>query len=505
MLSSPDFKVTPQQAAFLKFVVEQTLAGNVGEIKGYTVATQVFGRGADFDQSIDPIVSIQAGRLRRALERYYLTAGKNDPIRIDIPKGTYAPTFSEPVPGHQPIAAEPAAAVRVMTTWPAVLVQPLVNLTDNGVDDYVSIGLTTELNHALSYYREIRVLETPDRDLKSTPRKPDIDFSIGGSIRRDPAGVTLTFRLSDARKRARIWSGKYQADLETAKMISFQENLAAEVAVRVAGDNAAISKYIAGASRNKPALELTSYEAMLRYWDSINRLTPQSLVRAIQTLELAVTREPAYGQTWSMLGALYADNYGLEIADLATPLEKAAEFSQKGIYLDPINRRARMILGYIRFMENRLPEARREAEAAYRLCPNSLLSLDVVGWLTALAGAWEHGVNYIEKAISVNPYYRPWVRHALVLNWFRKADYEKAHRETLHLTMPDFFWDRLLKASVCGHLDHIEEGQAHVRALLTLKSDFTQRGRILIGRYVKFDDITDRIIEGLGKLDMKIA
>ena len=120
MLSSPDFNATPQQTAFLKFVVNQTLAGNAAQIKCYTVATEVFGRGPDFDQSIDPVVSIQAGRLRRAIERYYLTTGQNDPARIDIPKGTYVPTFSEQLPDNQLIAAEPAASVSVRDTWPVI-------------------------------------------------------------------------------------------------------------------------------------------------------------------------------------------------------------------------------------------------------------------------------------------------------------------------------------------------------------------------------------------------
>jgi hypothetical protein len=70
--------------------------------------------------------------------------------------------------------------------------------------------------------------------------------------------------------------------------------------------------------------------------------------------------------------------------------------------------------------------------------------------------------------------------------------------------MPELFWDPLLKASACGHLGRIEEGQGCVRALLALKPDFAQRGRILIGRYVKFEDIVERIIEGLGKLGLEI-
>ena len=91
ILASPDIRATPHQIAFLKFVVKRTQEGKVNSIKGYTMATEVFGRREDFDQSIDPIVSIQAGGLRRALSRYYEAAGKNDPIRINIPNGTYVP------------------------------------------------------------------------------------------------------------------------------------------------------------------------------------------------------------------------------------------------------------------------------------------------------------------------------------------------------------------------------------------------------------------------------
>jgi adenylate cyclase len=505
MLGSPDLNATPQQSALLKYVVNQTLAGNADRIKGYTVATEVFGRRADFDQSIDPIVSIQASRLRRAMERYYETAGKNDPIRIDIPKGGYVPTFDEQLPGDQPIAAEQAAAVGAMAAWPTVLVRPLANLTANPDDDYLSIGLTAELAHALSHYREIRVLEALHRDQKSISRVTDTDFIIEGSVRRDPAGVKVTISLSDAKKGIQIWSGKYLGDLEAAKMISFQEDVAAEVAVRMAGGNAVIPRHLSGASKNKVVPELTTYEAMLRFWEYDTLRTRQSYVRAIRALEHAVGREPGCGQIWSMLAAQYADNCGLETVDQPTPLKKAVEFAQRGINLEPTSRGARAILAYVRLLENNLQEACREAETAYHLCPNSLIVLDTIGWVMALAGEWERGVNYIKKAIQLNPYYRPWVHHALCFNWFRVGNYEKAYRETLNFMMPECHWDPLLKASACGHLGRIEEGQAFVRALLALKPDFAQRGRILIGRFVKFDDIVDRIAEGLNAVGIKIS
>ena len=75
--------------------MNQTLAGKASVIKDDTVAAEVFGRGPDFDRHIDPIVSIHASILRWKLKRYYLTAGKNDPIRIDIHPGPYVPVFKK--------------------------------------------------------------------------------------------------------------------------------------------------------------------------------------------------------------------------------------------------------------------------------------------------------------------------------------------------------------------------------------------------------------------------
>ncbi len=95
MLDSPDFHATPQQTALLKYIVNQAQDDKASEIKDSTVASALFGRGPDYDCSIDPIVSIQVDILRRVLARYYKNAGKNDSIHINFPPGTYVPVFTK--------------------------------------------------------------------------------------------------------------------------------------------------------------------------------------------------------------------------------------------------------------------------------------------------------------------------------------------------------------------------------------------------------------------------
>jgi adenylate cyclase len=146
--------------------VETALAGRSHEIKGYTVATQVFGRGEEFNQATDPIVSIQANKLRRALERYYLVAGQNDPVRIDIPKGTYVPLFRETrhLGDEQPFKERRKTETTRTSTWPTIVVQSFENLTGNGDLEYMGIGIATEIALEITRYQEIRVLrQTPEK------------------------------------------------------------------------------------------------------------------------------------------------------------------------------------------------------------------------------------------------------------------------------------------------------------------------------------------------------
>ena len=87
ILASAHFDASDRNRSFLSYVVEEALEGRTDRIKAYIIATEVFGRDPTFDPQVDSIVRIEAGRLRRSLERYYLTDGRVGRLRIDIPRG----------------------------------------------------------------------------------------------------------------------------------------------------------------------------------------------------------------------------------------------------------------------------------------------------------------------------------------------------------------------------------------------------------------------------------
>ena len=115
VLQSSHFRSTGRLSDFLRFAVESTLNGNSAALKESVIGVEVFGRPADYDPRTDPVVRVEARRLRAKLLEYYHEEGAQDPFRIQIPKGGYTPTFvsaQQPAPNRRLwiVAAAVAAA-----------------------------------------------------------------------------------------------------------------------------------------------------------------------------------------------------------------------------------------------------------------------------------------------------------------------------------------------------------------------------------------------------------
>ncbi len=104
ILKSGPLHQSQRRQRFLEYVVSETLAGRGDRLKGYAIALAVFDRPESFDPVVDPLVRIEAGRLREKLREYYEGAGRSDPIHIDLPKGGYAAHIEF----RQPVAVAPA-------------------------------------------------------------------------------------------------------------------------------------------------------------------------------------------------------------------------------------------------------------------------------------------------------------------------------------------------------------------------------------------------------------
>ncbi|HLK69074.1 MAG TPA: hypothetical protein VKU19_36830 [Bryobacteraceae bacterium] len=126
IIAGPQFENADRLIRFLTFVVEEALAGRGDSLKESLIGVEVFGRATDYDPKVDPIVRVQARRLRAKLDTWYESGGQASTIRISLPKGGYAPEFG-PAPAPvvapapelalQPVTGPTAAARNRPTTW----------------------------------------------------------------------------------------------------------------------------------------------------------------------------------------------------------------------------------------------------------------------------------------------------------------------------------------------------------------------------------------------------
>jgi TolB-like protein len=113
ILESAPFAGSERMRRFLSFAVSETLAGRLTALKEYTIGVQVFDRPVSFDPGFDPIVRVEARRLREKLDVYYRSHGRNDDVIIELPKGAYAARFRrrDPAPKHGARVGLPSVSI----------------------------------------------------------------------------------------------------------------------------------------------------------------------------------------------------------------------------------------------------------------------------------------------------------------------------------------------------------------------------------------------------------
>lgn len=284
ILASPQFHAPERGRRFLQYIVEETLEGHSERLKAYMIAQVVFGRDASFDAQNDPVVRIEAGRIRRALERYYLVCGSNDPIRITIPKGGYATQFSSgentsiasevaasqdhenlqsqtgqqgpttyrhlllpigvpalfgamailalirplesylspPQATRTPVASTPTNRIRIT-------VDPLVALDGTVQTANFAKGLGDQLIAKLMEVQNLVVL-TPGRSgaVTSGPH-----FNLQGSALVESTIVHLHIRLIDGADGVVVWANQYDRDLSGQTILDVEDDIAVQIAMEI--------------------------------------------------------------------------------------------------------------------------------------------------------------------------------------------------------------------------------------------------------------------------------
>ena len=235
MLASPTFQQVDRLKRFLSFIVTETIAGRGDQLKEYVVGVQVFGKESSFDPRTDPIVRVQARRLRARLARYYREDGQTDETVIDLPKGGYLPVFKRREGGGAIAGGPSARPWSAGTPWPSC---PSTITARPATSDYVCKGVRQEIIHGLARVAALRVIAWDPADL--TPRRGGrrdrraasaAAMIITGSIQGSGERLRVTTQLVDAASGRYCWSESI--DGQAQDLFALQEQVAETVVKRL--------------------------------------------------------------------------------------------------------------------------------------------------------------------------------------------------------------------------------------------------------------------------------
>lgn len=468
ILDSADFDATDRAHRFLSHVVDETLAGRGDRIKAYSIAVEVFGRDASFDPQSDPIVRIEAGHLRRALERYYLTAGVADPILITIPKGGYVPAFSRrpqqtssaepPAPAAPPVDATPSrvgprpflaatallAAVLVAGSFawwwtssgtgpraperPRMLVQPFDDLTGTEASAAIAGGLTQEVVGQLSKFKDIVVVESVDT--RPDGSAPLSRFTLAGSVSLSADSFRLRVRFLNRADGSILWANSYDGKIDVGELVRAQSDIARNVATTLAQSYGVIFKADASIHMDNPPDDWAAYSCTLSFYAYRAEADMNRLQGVRDCLERAVARFPNYATAWGLLSQAYIDgvrfSFPFDPRKSPETIALALAAAKRAVELDPFNVRGLQAEMIALFFNKDVDAALMVGKQAMEINPNDTELMSEYGSWLAQSGNWAEGCQLIAEAVERNPARMAYSEAELALCQYFAGDYEKA-------------------------------------------------------------------------------
>jgi serine/threonine-protein kinase len=398
ILASATFVNSGRLSRFLRYAVEGAARGRSAQLKEYAVALAVFDKRESFDPRYDPIVRVEAGRLRTRLKHYYDTEGQQDPLLVDLPKGSYVPRFAAHQGKNVDAPAEPYSLN-------SIAVLPFADHSPDRNQEYFCDGMTEELINALTKLRGLHVsawtsalrLRGQTDDILKISQQLKVGAVVAGSVRKAGDRLRITVQLIGTADGRYLWSEIY--DRELKDVFSIQEEISqaivAKLKVRIA-EKHLVRRYTES---------FDAYNLYLKGRYHWNQRSERSLKKGIGYFEQAIALDPQYAPAYSGLADSYSllGNYG--VLPAKNVKAKALTAALKAVEIDSTLAEAHTALGHVKATYCwDWPGAKQEYQTAISL---NAAYPTVHHWyaITYLAplGMLDAALVEMEKAEELNP------------------------------------------------------------------------------------------------------
>jgi len=436
VLGSATFRQVDRLKRFLGFIVQETIAGRGDQLKEYVIGVQVFDKETSFDPRADPIVRVQARRLRARLVRYYREEARPDELVIELPKGRYSPVFKQ----REGAATARRSIGAALLTQNTVAVLTFADTSAAGDQAHVCSALRHEIIHALTGIEALRVLAwDPEPGQVSDPRHAvdtlHVAVVVTGSVRASGQKLRVTAHLVDGASGCYIWSETLDF---SATDFAAQEAVAQAIVRKLQPGGLG-----SGLRVRPPADNLAARNLYLQGRYHMNQRTEEGLRKGVDFFERAIVEDSQYALAHSGLADVYGllTHYG--VFGPAQVWTKAASSAASAVMLDPTSAEAHTSLAHVKSTQDwdwqgserefqlainldpryatahhwyamsclvpmgRLDEARDEMFIAQSLDPVSSIVARDLALVHLFRRDLEAALEQCDHAIELNPHFSP--------------------------------------------------------------------------------------------------
>lgn len=437
--SSHAFQQVDRLKRFLIFVVEESVSGRADRLKEFVIGAEVFEKDSSFDPRTDPIVRVQARRLRARLARYYQEEGVEDRLVIELPRGGYSPSF------HRLDAPPPRRTLSVvLASRNTIAVLPFADHSQSQELGYFCQGLRQELAHQLVACEGLRVVHwDPSLALVSSQKeaasKLDVAMLVAGSVRKSGSKVRINAELIDASSGCFLYSESFDRIIKDP--FDVQSEIARAVVNKV---SSSIAPGIGSAGikrRSRENLAARNLYVQGRY--HIEQRTEDGLRKAVDLFERAIAEDGQYAQAYSGLSDAWVLLGHYSVVPPVEVWNRAASNAATAVMLDPESAEAHASLAHAKSTQDwdwagaeseykraltldprystarhwyaisclaptgRLEEALQEIATAQAIDPTSSIIARDYAAIRCYAGDAEGALEQIDLTIALNPYFPP--------------------------------------------------------------------------------------------------
>jgi adenylate cyclase len=399
------------------------------------------------------------------------------------------------------LPSEEVSGERSAATKPSLVVLPFVNISGDPEQEFFADGLSEDIITELSRFRDLLVISRNSAfvhkgkaaKVQDIAREFGVHYVVEGSVRKVGDRVRVTVQLIDAETDRHVWAERYDRKMED--IFAIQDEVTCAIVGTLPGRIEAAGH---DRAKRKPTQNMAAYEYVLIGKILHHRSTRDDNAEAQRLLDRAIALDPKYAHAhaWKacVLGQTWVNDW---CEDREATWKQVIDELQIALTLDDNDSDVHRILAAVNLAHDEHEKARYHQERALGLNPNNDLILVQNGELLTWLGRPKDGIEWIRKAMRVNPYHPERFWNHLGRAHYTAGQYPETVEALSRLTRPDHTHHAFLAAALAQMGDKTA-AVAHAQEVLREEPAFSIR-RFLSTLHYRLDSDRNHLREGLHK------